>query len=296
MAEKSTIVTKVIGHLKGHTDWVTAIETGHPQNENEDTPVLITASRDKTILIWKFNNDYTDLNNFGKPVQSLTGHSHFISDLALTNDNNFLLSSSWDKSMRLWDLKSSKTTQRFVDDGHTKEILSCAISHDGRFILSSGADNEIKLWNIKGQCKHTVKDPSHHDWVSKVRFIPTAKNTTAGGLYFASIGWDGYMKTWNNQTFQIKDSLRAHDANINALTISPRGNFIVTGGKDKKVKIFDFSNVEKKTPVLDAGAPVNCLAFNPKFHWIAIGTEVDWKIYDFELKDNQVIGEDTFKL
>jgi guanine nucleotide-binding protein subunit beta-2-like 1 protein len=120
MTEESTILTKEIGHLKGHSDWVTAIETGHPQKENEDTQVLITASRDRTILIWKFNNDSKTATDFGEPVQSLTGHSHFISDLALTNDNNYLLSSSWDRSMRLWDLRNGKTTQRFVEDGHNK--------------------------------------------------------------------------------------------------------------------------------------------------------------------------------
>jgi len=34
MTEETTIHTKEIGHLKGHSDWVTAIETGHPQKEN----------------------------------------------------------------------------------------------------------------------------------------------------------------------------------------------------------------------------------------------------------------------
>lgn len=114
------ITCQEIGHLKGHSDWVTAIETGNPQKENEDTQVLITASRDKTILIWKFNQESTSLTEFGEPVKSLTGHSHFISDLVLTSDNNHLISASWDKEMRLWDLRSGKNTVRFVKDGHEK--------------------------------------------------------------------------------------------------------------------------------------------------------------------------------
>ena len=296
MAEESIIRANEIGHLKGHSDWVTSIVTGHPQKENEDTQVLISGSRDKTVLIWKFNPESKVVSDFGEPVQSLTGHNHFISDLALTNDNNYLLSASWDKTMRLWDLRNGKTTQRFVEDGHTKEVLSCAISSDGRYILSSGADRDIKLWNVKGHCKHTVKEYNHNDWVSKVRFIPSSSKTTVGGQYFASVGWDGYLKIWNNQTFSIKDSIRVHDANINAITVSPRGNFIVTGGKDKKVLVFDFSDVEKPAPSHDAGSPVNCLAFNPRCHWIAIGTEVGWQIWDFEAKDTPVIAEGSFKL
>lgn len=282
--------------MQGHSDWVTAIETGHPQRENEDTQVLISCSRDKTILIWKFNAESSTLTEFGTPVKSLTGHSHFISDLALTNDNNYLLSSSWDKEMRLWDLRTGKTQMRFVKDGHEKEILSCAISSDGRYILSSGADRAIKLWNIRGECRHTVKDYNHQDWVSKIRYIPASSKSSVAGQYFASVGWDGYLKTWNNTNFNIKDSFKAHDANINAITVSPRGNFIVTGGKDLKVRVFDFSDVEKSLPNHDVTAPVNALAFNPKCHWIAIGTEVGWEVWDFESKDSPVIADGDFKL
>jgi WD40 repeat protein len=67
--------------------------------------------------------------------------------------------------------------------------------------------------------------------------------SSAAGQFFASVGWDGYLKIWNNQTFSIKDSFRAHEGSVVALTVSPRGNFIVTGGKDMKVRVFDFSDV-----------------------------------------------------
>eukprot|EP00178_Gracilaria_changii_P001169 TRINITY_DN11645_c0_g1_i1.p1 TRINITY_DN11645_c0_g1~~TRINITY_DN11645_c0_g1_i1.p1 ORF type:complete len:251 (+),score=27.30 TRINITY_DN11645_c0_g1_i1:307-1059(+) len=198
--------------------------------------------------------------------------------------------------MRLWDLKTGKTTQRFVKDGHDKEVLSCAISADGRFILSSGADRAIKLWNVRGECKHTIKDYNHQDWVSKIRYIPTSSKSVIAGQYFASVGWDGYLKIWNNQNFNIKDSFRAHDANINAVTISPRGNYIVTGGKDLKVRVFDFNDVEKDNRTHDVSAPITSLAFNPKCHWIAIGTEIGWEVWDFESKDSPVIASDSFKL
>lgn len=60
------------------------------------------------------------------------------------------------------------------------------------------------------------------------------------------------------------------------MAVSPRGNFIVTGGKDMKVKVFDFTDVEKPLPTHDTKASITALAFNPKCHWIAIGTEVGW--------------------
>lgn len=273
-----------IGVLEGHKDWVTAIETGHPQKENEDLQVLISASRDRTILIWKFNLDSKIASDFGTPVKCLTGHSHFISDLALTNNNNYLLSSSWDKTIRLWDLTVGKCSNTFVENGHEKEALSCSISQDGRMIISSGCDKKIKLWNAKGEMKNETNEKfNHRDWVSKVKFIPTSSKTA--GQFFATTSWDGYLKIWSGSNFGIKDSFKAHDGAINAITISPRGNFIVTGGKDKMVRVWDFNDVEKELPFFNAGAPVTCLAFNPRSSLIAIGTEVKWQIWNFEGKE-----------
>jgi WD40 repeat protein len=59
--------SKEIGHLKGHSDWVASIETTHPRRRTR-TQVLITASRDRTILIWKFNNESKGFADFGEPV------------------------------------------------------------------------------------------------------------------------------------------------------------------------------------------------------------------------------------
>jgi WD40 repeat protein len=126
-----------------------------------------------------------------------------------------------------------------------------------------------------------VKEYLHQDWVSKVRYIPVGAKSSAAGQYFASVGWDGYLKIWNNQTFSIKDTFRAHEGSVVALTVSPRGNFIVTGGKDMKVRVFEFSDVEKLQPSFDTKAAITALAFNPKCHWIAVGTEIGWEVWDF---------------
>lgn len=80
------------------------------------------------------------------------------------------------------------------------------------------------------------------------------------------------------------------------MAVSPRGNFIVTGGKDQKVRIYDFADVEKENPSFDAPAPVTAVAFNPKSHWIAVGTEVGWAVWDFESKDTPTIADGEFKL
>mmetsp|Transcript_7084 Transcript_7084/g.6335 ORF Transcript_7084/g.6335 Transcript_7084/m.6335 type:complete len:166 (-) Transcript_7084:1052-1549(-) len=149
-----------IGNLEGHGDWVTCIQTSNLQKDNEDNQLLITGSRDKTVMIWKLTGN-EDVDNYegnanrlyGVPLKSLTGHNHFVSDIALSADNLFCLSSSWDKTLRLWDLRTGKTSRTFV--GHTKEVHSVCFSNDYRQIISSGADRTFKLWNTLADCKYT---------------------------------------------------------------------------------------------------------------------------------------------
>ena len=53
--------------------------------------------------------------------------------------------SSWDGTLRLWDLSSGETTRSFI--GHEKDVLSVAFSADNRHIVSGSRDKTLRLWN-----------------------------------------------------------------------------------------------------------------------------------------------------
>jgi guanine nucleotide-binding protein subunit beta-2-like 1 protein len=84
MAEEKVPQMEFKGLLQGHCDWVTSIVSGFSQKENEDSNVLVSGSRDKTLIIWKFNEESEQGEIFGTPYRQLTGHSHFVTDLALS--------------------------------------------------------------------------------------------------------------------------------------------------------------------------------------------------------------------
>jgi len=82
----------------------------------------------------------------------------------LSSDGHFALSGSWDKNLGLWDLTKGVSTRQFVS--HSKDILNVAFSADNRQIVSGSRDESIKLWNTLAQCKYTMQDDGHTDWVS----------------------------------------------------------------------------------------------------------------------------------
>ncbi|KAG4300635.1 hypothetical protein PCK1_003064 [Pneumocystis canis] len=76
--------------LEGHTGWVTSIVTS---SENQE--MIVSGSRDKTIIVWQLMSD----GAFGVPRKALKGHEHFIQDLAISSDGQYVLSASWDKTL-----------------------------------------------------------------------------------------------------------------------------------------------------------------------------------------------------
>lgn len=105
----------------------------------------------------------------------------------ISSDGAYALSASWDKTLRLWELETGVTTRRFV--GHTNDVLSVSFSADNRQIVSGSRDRTIKLWNTLGDCKFTITDKGHTEWVSCVRFSPNPNNPV-----IVSAGWDKLVK------------------------------------------------------------------------------------------------------
>ena len=119
----------------------------------------------------------------------------------ISSDGAYALSSSWDKTLRLWELATGKTTRTFV--GHTNDVLSVSFSADNRQIVSGSRDRTIKLWNTLGDCKFTITEKGHTEWVSCVRFSPNPQNPV-----IVSCGWDKLVKVGR----KVPTVVRAQDA------------------------------------------------------------------------------------
>jgi guanine nucleotide-binding protein subunit beta-2-like 1 protein len=263
MAEQMTLR----GTLKGHSGWVTSIVT----TENPD--VIVSGSRDKSIIVWQITRD---AETYGRPKRRLQGHNHFIEDLAISSDGQFVLSASWDKTLRLWDLNTGVTTRRFV--GHTGDVTSVSFSADNRQIVSASRDKTIKLWNTLGECKYTITEDGHTEWVSCVRFSPNTANPV-----IVSSGWDRLVKVWNLSNCKLRTNHLGHGGYVNTVTVSPDGSLCASGGKDGVTMLWDL-NERKHLYSLDAGDIIHALVFSPNRYWLCAATESSIKIWDLESK------------
>lgn len=267
------------GTLEGHGGWVTQIATNPIYPE-----MLLSASRDKTLIMWKLSSGNNSEDGYGVPARRLKGHSHFVSDVVISSCGQFAVSASWDKTLRLWDLEGGRTTTRFV--GHKGDVLSVAFSADNRQIISASRDKTIKLWNTLGELKWTQEGKSSHsEWVSTVRFSPTTTNPV-----IVSGGWDKKVKVWHLANFNLKSDFIGHTGYINSVTVSPDGSLAASGGKDGNAKLWDLGeNANNPLHTLDGGDEINTLIFSPNRYWLCAACGSSIKIWDLEAK--QLVDE-----
>jgi len=116
------------GHLKGVTgaDW------------SPDGYHIVTASQDNSCKVWdlrKRNIEYT-----------IPAHTNLVSNVKFEKNNGeFLLSSSYDNTARLW---ASKTWLPLATlQGHDNKLSGCDISPDSKTIATCSFDRTFKLWS-----------------------------------------------------------------------------------------------------------------------------------------------------
>lgn len=256
------------GTLTGHNGWVTAIAV-----PSKTTDVVISSSRDKSIIIWKVTSEQ---DNYGVAKKRLLGHGHYVQDVTVTDDGRYILSGSWDGTLRLWDVQRGKST-RFV--GHSKDVLSVAFSEDNKKILSGSRDKTIKLWNTIGKCVVTFSQSGHKEWVSCVRFTPATQRPNQELI--VSAGWDKVVKVWNLNTFNLHADLLGHTGYLNSVTISPDSSLCASGGKDGNAILWDLNEC-KDLVTMVAGDVIHALVFSPTRYWLCAATASSIIIWDLE--------------
>ena len=102
-----------------------------------DDRLLASGGEDQAIKLW--NVDSHELGG------TLTGHTDMVSAVAFAQET--LVSTSWDRSVRVWDVAALESRDKLAA-GPTA-VVALAVAPDGSRLLTAGADQSLSLWKSR---------------------------------------------------------------------------------------------------------------------------------------------------
>eukprot|EP01135_Chromosphaera_perkinsii_P007383 Nk52_evm31s805 gene=Nk52_evmTU31s805 len=242
--------------LKGHHGIVTCCDV------SEDASMVASGSDDKTIRLWELPS--------GKRRGLLLGHSAGIESVKLSEE--FIVSGSSDSTVMIWEMDTRVCIRTLEPNcGYVNDVC---LGYD-QLLVGGMEDGLIKVWDYwNGDVLKTLA--LHTEGVSSVELV--ALNKECRYIYENSLSAVKYSSiTGEGREIDrpVRTSLRSMVFEMNrkrgkpALPLLDDGSldnrnshkdlFIVSGGKDKTVVIWDFEYGEPLCQLLGHTEDISCV-------------------------------------
>ncbi len=254
------------------------------------------------IIIILFINSIFAQNQIPE-IKVQIGHTSVITQTTISPDGKFVLSASWDKTIKLWEVNSGKLIRTF--EGHLDKVNTICFSQDGKNIFSGGDDktiicwetstgkilkkiegseneisslvispdnkvlasssgDKINIWNtLSGEIIHIFS--GHTNTISKINF-------SNDGSYLISSAFKE-LKLWNIKTGIIVKDFEKNNYYYYSPVFSPDDKYILTGSGDRIIRLLEISTGKTIRTYEDNESRVTAVAFSPDGKFILSGCD-----------------------
>ncbi|XP_069796907.1 telomerase protein component 1 isoform X3 [Narcine bancroftii] len=230
------------------------------------------ASFDGKLEVW-------DLSE-GCRYRILEAHSGRITGCAISPDGKQLATSSWDRSVKVWD--SSLGVLQVELTGPSP--LNCVAFHPhGQLVSAGGWDQTVRLWNWVTACLVWVLH-GHQSAVRALSFCPDGE-----GLVSASLLGD--VLHWCLETGCPAGGYQAHWGPVTSLHFLDGGRLLLSTGDDQQVRVWSGSLGQRCQEFREGGeSPALCLSVSDPGGLVAVGYH-DGRVKVFVVRTGELSAE-----
>jgi WD40 repeat protein len=167
-------------------------------------------------------------------VSRLKGHKWQVSSVDFHPAGEMLVSGSWDRTIRIWDIMETKELRIFDQDTHTQPITCVKWHPNGVLLASTSADNTTCLWDASsGKKVRSLRE--HFGWVMHCSFSPDRTK-------LATCSWDKTVRLWDPNTGELISTLRGHSKGVWSCAFYPVGHtsaLLASAGEDCTARLWD---------------------------------------------------------
>jgi WD40 repeat protein len=182
------------------------------------------AGEDRAIRLW-------DIATM-RCTRELEGHSDIVRALAFGPDGRALATASNDRTLRLWDTETGRTS-RIVSS--PDKLVAMAFAPDGATLAAATNAGVVTIHDATSLAvQKTIRHENNEEFLNLT--------FAADGRSLATCGKSGTIRLWDALTGQELLSLLGHKAQVNGIAFAPDGSSLASCSHDGEVKIWRASS------------------------------------------------------
>lgn len=190
---------------------------------------------DSSVRMWSWLpavTDHVTTDSTSCDSRILRGHGGPVYGLSFSTNGQYLLSSSEDTTVRLWDTNTS--TCQVSYQGHCYPVWDVTFSSVDGYFVTSSYDRTARLWSTEFVYPLRIF-AGHEESVEVAQFHPN-------GNYIATGSMDRTCRLWDINTGNCVRLYTGSKQAITALSFSPFGRQLVTASQDGTITLWDLSS------------------------------------------------------
>ncbi|KAG1810864.1 WD40-repeat-containing domain protein [Suillus subaureus] len=174
------------------------------------------------------------------PTRVFEDRTHTVYAVADVPYSQQIVTSSEDRLVRLWDLKTGEVLKKM--EGHTSEVMGLAVSRDGQMIVTGDQNGELIAWQTKTGEYLTKPIKVHGSAVRSLDFSPD----DAFVVTASSAPNDQSVKFWNTKTWTQYPVNYNCGSTVRCVRYARSGVYMLAVATDQDIQIYVGEKLQKR--------------------------------------------------
>ncbi|XP_067847781.1 pleiotropic regulator 1 [Heptranchias perlo] len=236
------------------------MEAGGPKNSSLISRKLPTMPKPQWHPPWKL-------------YRVISGHLGWVRCLAVEPGNQWFVTGSADRTIKIWDLASGKLKLSLT--GHISTVRGVAVSSRSPYLFSCGEDKQVKCWDLE----YNKVIRHYHGHLSAVYGLDLHPTIDV----LITCGRDSTARVWDIRTKANVHTLTGHTNTVATVKCQAGEPQIITGSHDTTIRLWDLVAGKTRVTLTNHKKSVRSLILHPRQYTFASGSPDNikqWKCPD----------------
>lgn len=206
-----------------------------------------------------------------KLYRVISGHLGWVRCIAVEPGNQWFVTGSADRTIKIWDLASGKLKLSLT--GHISTVRGVIVSARSPYLFSCGEDKQVKCWDLE----YNKVIRHYHGHLSAVYGLDL--HPTIDVLVTCSR--DSTARIWDVRTKAGVHTLQGHTNAVATVRCQAAEPQIVTGSHDTTIRLWDMAGGKTHTTLTNHKKSVRAVVLHPRQYTFASGSPDNIKQWRF---------------